>query len=384
MNASFLRDARNRAIIFQIMAILIIFFIGNFLYSNVSANLERQNIASGFGFFSKEAGFEIAETMINYGSQDSYLKALAVGALNTIKVSLIGNIFAIILGIIVGVMRLSSNWMIEKLSKGYIEVIRNIPLLLQLYFVYAIFVDIFPSVRQALNPFYGVYLSNRGVVIPSISDHVANNWIFLAHFVGLVGSFFWFKKCNKIFEETGVMKARYLPSLFFIFIPPLLVWGGFGFPLTWDIPQLTGFNFSGGITISPEFSSLLVGLVLYTSAFNAEIVRSGINSVKKGQIEAASALGLKPRLTLSLVVLPQALRVIIPPLTSQVLNLTKNSSLAVAIAYPDFLNVSNTALNQTGQAIEVITLVIIVYLSFSLISSLFMNWYNKKVALVER
>jgi general L-amino acid transport system permease protein len=384
LNISFLRDARNRAIFFQVIAIAVIFFIGNFLYSNVSANLERQNIASGFGFFSKEAGFEIAESLISYGSQDSYLKALFVGALNTVKVSLIGNIFAILLGIIIGVMRLSPNWLISKLSKGYIEIIRNIPLLLQLYFVYAIFVDVFPSVRQALNPLYGFYFSNRGVVLPSVSDHPANNWIILAHLIGLVGSYFWFRKCKKIFELTGEMKARFFPSLLLIFIPPILVWAGYGFPLTWDIPQLTGFNFSGGITISPEFSSLLVGLVLYTSAFNAEIVRSGINSVKKGQVEAAKALGLKPRLTLSLIVLPQALRVIIPPLTSQVLNLTKNSSLAVAIAYPDFLNVSNTALNQTGQAIEIISLVIIVYLSFSLISSLFMNWYNKKVALVER
>ncbi len=384
MFSSLLRDAQKRAIIIQILAITILFSIGNYLYSNVRLNLEKQNIATGFDFFAKEAGYEIAESLIDYSSRDTYLKALVVGALNTIKVSFIGNIFAILLGVFIGIMRLSPNWLLAKISKIYVEVIRNIPLLLQLYFVYAIFVDVFPSVRQALNPIYGVYLSNRGVVFPAISEHVANKWIIIAHLFGLFASIYWVKRCNRLFELTGEMKGRLLPSLGFIFLPPIIIWALFGFPLTWNIPELSGFNFSGGMTISPEFTSLLVGLVLYTSAFNAEIVRSGINSVDKGQIEAAKALGLKPNLTLSLVVLPQALRVIIPPLTSQVLNLTKNSSLAVAIAYPDFLNVSNTALNQTGQAIELISLIIIVYLSFSLISSLFMNWYNKKIALVER
>jgi len=380
----FWRDEAKRAIVFQIIALLIVAAVSYYLYSNTQANLERQSIATGFGFLDKEASFEIGESLIEYSAADTYTRALAVGALNTLKVSFIGIVLTIILGTIIGIARLSTNWLISKLAAGYIEVMQNIPVLLQLFFWYAIFYEAFPSPRQALNPFSGLFFCNRGMIFAVPEAHAAHSamgWIFLAV---LIGGWFLNRWGYRRLELTGQPFPALRITAAAAILLPLLVWALYGAPTAMDMPELRGFNFQGGVTVSPEFSALLLGLVIYTSAFVAEIVRAGIQSVGRGQIEAAMAVGLRPGQVLHLVVLPQALRVIIPPLTSQMLNLTKNSSLAIAIGYADFVAVTNTMINQTGQAIEGVALIMLVFLFFSLSTSLFMNWYNKKMALVER
>ena len=381
---SFFNDPKKRAWIFQALTILTVFFIGYYLVGNTRANLEKQNIATGFDFLSREAGFEMSESVIEFSSEQTYQRALIAGVLNTLKTAFLGNFLAIFLGIIIGVSRLSNNWLLSKISQVYVESIRNIPLLLQLFFWYALFTEIFPNVRQALNPISGMFLSNRGITIAIPKEHFIHPYMLIGFFLSLVGLYFFFKFLKKKQEKFGKSMAPFFPSLLIILVPMTIIWLIGGAPTALDVPKLGGFNFAGGYTFSPEFCSLLLGLVLYTSAFIAEIVRSGILSVTKGQTEAAKSLGLKPSFILVLITLPQALRVIIPPLTSQLLNLTKNSSLAVAIAYPDFVSVANTTMNQTGQAIEMISLIILTYLSMSLATSLFMNWYNKRMALVER
>lgn len=375
---------KTRVVVYQIALILGLVWAVYYLYSNASHSLSQQNIASGFGFLTQEAGFEISESVIEYWSDDTYFRALLVGLLNTLKVAVIGNIFAVILGVIVGICRLSSNWMLSKISQVYIEGLRNIPLLLQLFFWYALFSDIFPSIRQAHNPLPYVFLSQRGLVIPTFSEHPIWLWVFLSFILGAVLSFVVFFRFKKQREQTGKLKKTWPYSLFFLIGLPLLVWFFGGAPLEIDYPELGGFNFNGGYTFTPEFLSLMLGLVLYTSAFIAEIVRSGVLSVDHGQWEASQSLGLNSTQTMGLVILPQALRVIVPPLTSQLLNLTKNSSLAVGIGYPDFVSVANTTMNQTGQAIELVSLIIVVYLFFSLVTSFLMNLYNKQIELKER
>ncbi|MDH3453683.1 MAG: amino acid ABC transporter permease [Desulfuromonadales bacterium] len=380
----FWRDPDKRAIVFQIVALLLVALVSYYLFSNTQANLQRQSIATGFGFLDKEAGFEIGESVIEYSAADNYADALLVGALNTVKVSFIGIFFTIILGTFVGVARLSSNWLVAKLSAGYIELMQNIPILLQLFFWYAIFYESFPSPRQALNPFNGVFLCNRGLIfgVPEThAAHAAMGWAFLAALAIGWGLHRWGDRRQ---ARTGQIFPSIRVTIALCIVLPALVWGFSGAPTSMDMPQLQGFNFKGGVTVSPEFSALLLGLVFYTAAFVAEIVRAGIQSVGRGQVEAAMAVGLRPGQVLHLVILPQALRVIIPPLTSQMLNLTKNSSLAIAIGYADFVAVTNTTINQTGQAIEGVALIMLVYLFFSLSTSLFMNWYNKRMALVER
>ena len=380
----FWRDPDKRAIVFQVAALLVVASVSYYLFSNTQANLERQSIATGFGFLDKEAGFEIGESLIEYSAADHYADALLVGALNTIKVSFIGIILTIILGTFVGVARLSSNWLVAKLAGGYIELMQNIPILLQLFFWYAIFYESFPSPRQALNPFAGVFLCNRGLIfaVPEAhAAHAAMGWAFLAALAIGWGLHRWGDRRQ---ARTGQIFPSIRVTIALCICLPALAWVFAGTPTAMDVPQLQGFNFKGGITVSPEFSALLLGLVFYTAAFVAEIVRAGIQSVGRGQVEAAMAIGLRPGQVLHLVILPQALRVIIPPLTSQMLNLTKNSSLAIAIGYADFVAVTNTTINQTGQAIEGVALIMLVYLFFSLSTSLFMNWYNKRMALVER
>ena len=380
----FFRDPEKRAIIFQVLALLLVAFVSYYLYSNTQANLERQSIATGFGFLDSEAGFEIGESVIDYSAADSYADALLVGALNTVKVSFIGIILTVILGTIVGIARLSSNWLIAKIAAGYIEVMQNIPVLLQLFFWYAIFYESFPSPRQALNPFSGVFLCNRGLIfaVPEThAAHAAMGWAFVAALAIGWGLNRWGRKRQ---AKTGQMFPAVRVTMLLSILLPLLAWLISGAPTAMDSPALSGFNFEGGVTVSPEFSALLLGLVFYTAAFVAEIVRAGIQSVGRGQVEAAMAVGLRSGQVLHLVILPQALRVIIPPLTSQLLNLTKNSSLAIAIGFADFVAVANTTINQTGQAIEGVALIMLIYLFFSLSTSVFMNWYNKKMALVER
>jgi general L-amino acid transport system permease protein len=382
--ATFWRDPEKRAIVFQVVALILVAFISYYLYSNTQTNLERQSIATGFGFLDKEAGFEIGESVVAFSAADSYADALLVGALNTIKVSFIGIFFTVILGTVIGVSRLSTNWLVAKIAAGYIELMQNIPILLQLFFWYAIFYESFPSPREALNPLRGVFLCNRGLVfaVPEAhAAHAAMGWAFVAALAIGWGLHRWGKirqvRTGQIFPSVRVAITLTLAL-------PLVAWVFYGAPTGMDVPTLNGFNFKGGVTVSPEFSALLLGLVFYTAAFVAEIVRAGIQSVGRGQIEAAKAVGLNTSQVLHLVVLPQALRVIIPPLTSQLLNLIKNSSLAIAIGYSDFVAITNTTINQTGQAIEGVALIMLVYLFFSLSTSLFMNIYNKKMALVER
>jgi general L-amino acid transport system permease protein len=380
----FWRDPAKRGIAFQVIALGLVFMLSYWIFSNTQANLRKQAIATGFGFFSKEAGFEIGESLISYSAADTYSRALFVGFLNTMKVAFAGVILTIILGVFVGISRLSKNWLLARLAAGYTELLQNIPVLLQLFFWYGLFHTSLPGPRQSFNPLPGVFFNNRGFYFPLPENHPAYPKMAIALLAACCASYLlrrWAKarqdKTGKIFPVIPVSLCA-IPGL------PLVVWLASGMPAGLNIPHLVGFNYEGGFSFSPEFGALLFGLVLYTSAFVAEIVRAGIQAVSKGQTEAAMSIGLKPGLVLSLVILPQALRVIIPPLTSQMLNLTKNSSLAVAIGYPDFVAVANTTINQTGQAIEGVALIMVVYLFISLVTSALMNWYNKRKALVER
>jgi len=377
-------DPRKRAIIFQFLSIGVVGLIVWYLVSNTVVNLQKQSIATGFGFLKKEAAFEIGESLIPYSAADTYIRALLVGALNTIKVSFVGIVVTILLGTIIGVARLSTNWLVAKLSAIYIEVMQDLPILLQLVFWYAIFYESLPPPSEALCPGAGIYLCKRGVAFTVPEAHPAHIYMLTAFLLGCVAACFIRRWARKRQERTGQYFPVFRASLALIIGLPLIVWLAAGSPMKMNAPKLTVFNFEGGLTVSPEFMALLLGLVLYTSAFVAEVVRAGIQSVGKGQREAAMSIGLRPTQVLNLVILPQALRVIVPPLTSQMLNLTKNSSLAVAIGYPDFVSVANTTINQTGQSIEGVALIMAVYLVFSLSTSAFMNWYNRRVALVER
>jgi len=377
-------DPKKRAIMYQIAVLGIVGLLAYYLVSNTVTNLKKQSIATGFGFLHKESSFEIGESLIPYSAASSYGRALIVGALNTLKVSFIGIIVTLVLGTVIGIARLSTNWLVSKLSGLFIEVMQDIPVLLQLFFWYAIFYETLPSPRQALSPIKGLFLCNRGIAFPVPAQHPAYKYMIVAFLAGCVLSYFIRRWARRRQEKTGKIFPTFRVSTSLIIGFPLVVWLAFGAPVKMNVPKLVGFNFKGGLTFSPEFVALLLGLVLYTSAFVAEVVRAGIQSVSKGQREAAMALGLKPSLVLNLVILPQALRVIIPPLTSQMLNLTKNSSLAIAIGFPDFVSVANTCINQTGESIEGVALIMALYLMFSLSTAAFMNWYNKKAALVER
>jgi len=369
---------------FQIAVFIMVGLLAYYLVSNTIINLKKQSIATGFSFFHKESSFEIGESLISYSAASTYGRALVVGALNTLKVSFIGIIITLILGAIVGIARLSSNWLVSKLASIYIEVMQDIPILLQLFFWYAIFYETLPSPRQALCPVSGLFLCNRGVAFTVPVAHPAHKYMLLALFVGCVVVYLVRRWAKKRQEKTGKFFPIFRFGIAIVIGLPLITWLAFDAPMKMDVPKFIGFNFEGGMTLSPEFIAILLGLILYTAAFVAEVVRAGIQSVSKGQREAAMSIGLRPTPILNLVILPQALRVIIPPLTSQMLNLTKNSSLAVAIGYPDFVSVANTTINQTGQAIEGVALIMALYLIFSLSTSVFMNWYNKRVALVER
>ena len=377
-------DPKKRAIFFQFITLCMVGLLAYYLISNTIHNLKRQNIATGLGFLHKESSFEIGESLISYSAASSYGRALIVGALNTLYVSSIGIIITVILGTVVGVARLSTNWLVSKMAAIYIEVFQDIPVLLQLFFWYAIFYETLPSPRQALHPLPGVFVCNRGVAFAVPKADPAHGYMAIAFLAGCVLVYLIRRWANKRRDKTGQLFPVFRVSLAILVGFPLVTWWLAGAPTAMSTPKLVGFNFTGGKNFSPEFIALLLGLVLYTAAFVAEVVRAGIQSVSKGQTEAAMSLGLRPGMVLNLVILPQALRVIIPPLTSQMLNLTKNSTLAVAIGYPDFVSVANTTINQTGQAIEGVALIMVLYLIFSLLTSAIMNWYNKKAALVER
>ncbi len=383
-NISFWYDPDKRSIVYQIGAACLFLFVAWYLVSNTMSNLEKQSIATGFGFLNNEAAFEIGESIIEYSAADRYTRALGVGFLNTLLVSFIGIILTVILGTFLGVARLSKNWLINKCAAIYIELFQDIPILLQLFFWYAFFYEMLPSPREAINPFAGLFLCNRGLIFGIPQSHPVFKYMAIAVIVAILIIFVIKKWAQKRQDLTGKSFPVFYTSTALLLGMPFVCWLIGGAPTEMSVPVLKGFNFKGGLSVSPEFAALLLGLVLYTAAFVAEVVRAGIQSVSKGQTEAAMAIGLTHGRVLNLIILPQALRVIIPPLTSQMLNLTKNSSLAVAIGYPDFVSVAGTAINQTGQAIEGVLLIMIVYLIFSLTTSVFMNWYNKKMAIVER
>ena len=376
-------DPKFRSVVYQILVVGLVGLVVWYLVSNTLHNLAVRNISTGFDFLHREAGFAIGESMIAYNPADTYGRAILVGILNTLRVSIIGIVAATLLGTLLGIARLSKNWLVSKVASVYIEVMRNVPLLLQLFFWYAVITEILPGPRQALNPVDGVFLSNRGLKLPAVQGD-ALDWMLGGLGLAIVLVIVIGHWARKRQEATGEIFPLGRVAAGLVVLLPIAGWLVSGASLSLDMPELKGFNFAGGITLTPEFAALLAGLVIYTSAFVAEVVRSGIQAVSQGQWEAAGALGLSRARVLRLVILPQALRVIIPPMTSQYLNLTKNSSLAVAVGYPDIVSVVNTTLNQTGQAIEGILIIMAAYLTVSLSISIFMNWYNKRIALVER
>lgn len=377
-------DPRVRAIFYQIVLITAVVALGIYLVSNTLTNLQQRQIRTGYGFLDQEAGFFIGETMIPYDAASSYGRAFLVGLLNTLKVSAIGVLLATILGTIIGIARLSQNWIVARLASVYVETLRNIPLLLQLFFWYATLTNLLPDSTRAANLGFNIFLSKEGLRYPWPEVEPAHFAALAALLVGVIAALGFARWVRALQMRTGKRTPLLWPSLALILGLPVIVWLAGGAPAQFEIPQKTDFGYDAGAAITPEFMALVLGLVTYTASFIAEIVRAGILAVPWGQSEASAALGLRRGPTLRLVVLPQALRVIVPPMTSQFLNLTKNSSLAVAIGYPDLVSVANTTLNQTGQAIECVSLIMAVYLTVSLTIAAFMNWYNRRIALVER
>ncbi|KFE43259.1 amino acid ABC transporter membrane protein 1, PAAT family [Pseudomonas congelans] len=380
-----LSDPKVRAWLFQIITVVAVIALGWFIFDNTQTNLQHRGITSGFGFLENSAGFGIAQHLIDYSEADSYARVFVIGLLNTLLVSVIGIVLATLLGFVIGVARLSPNWMISKLATVYVEVFRNIPPLLQILFWYtAVFLTL-PGPRQAHGYLDMFFVSSRGLNMPRALP-AEGAWAFLVSLVvAVIAIVMMVRWANKRFEATGQPFHKFWVGLALLLVIPGLSMLIFGSPVHWELPQLKGFNFSGGWVLIPELISLTLALTIYTAAFIAEIVRSGIKSVSHGQTEAARSLGLRPGPTLRKVIIPQALRVIIPPLTSQFLNLAKNSSLAAAIGYPEMVSLfAGTVLNQTGQAIEVIAITMSVYLAISISISLLMNWYNKRIALIER
>ncbi|HEY8565703.1 MAG TPA: ABC transporter permease subunit [Beijerinckiaceae bacterium] len=379
-----LYDLRVRAIAYQVIAVAVVALVGWQLYSNVAQKLAEQNIASGFGYLSRQAGFVISQTFLDYKPSDSYGRAILVGAGNTIWVSTWGVILATILGLAVGIARLSRNPLLAFLALIYVEALRNVPLLLYLFLWYALIVTSFPAVRDAYEVIPHVFISNSGLVVPSVNWSSAHTGVLVAAVLGIVLALLVNGRFRDIRVQTGQERRAWPFVMLALLAPPVLALLVLQPDLTISLPEKGRFRLVGGAQLKPEFTALLMGLALSASAGIAEIVRSGILSVRKGQWEASRSLGLREGQAMRLVVLPQALRVIIPPLTSSYLSLFKNSSLAIAIGYPDLVMVSNTTMNQTGQAIEGIAIFMLIYLTISIAISLFMNWYNGRVALKER
>ncbi|MEX0922590.1 MAG: amino acid ABC transporter permease [Rhodovibrionaceae bacterium] len=378
-------DPRYRALFFQLLLVAVVVWLFWALIDNTVTNLQRQNIASGFGFLDTTAGFGIITTLIPYSETSSYGQAFLVGLFNTILVAFIGIVLATILGFIVGIARLAPNWVIRKMAMVFVETMRNIPLLLQIFFWYFAVLRSVPGPRDSLVIMESFFLNNRGLIMPRALFAEGSNVVVIALLIGIVAAYFVRKWARKRQMATGQQFPVFLTALGLILGLPLISFLVMGAPISWEYAELKGFSFVGGLHIIPEFIALLFALSIYTAAFIAEIVRAGILAVSHGQTEAAYSLGFRPNYTLRLIIIPQALRVIIPPLTSQYLNLTKNSSLAVAIAYPDLVSIfAGTVLNQTGQAVEVLLMTMAVYLTLSILTSIFMNWYNARKALVER
>ncbi|WP_162062922.1 amino acid ABC transporter permease [Vibrio taketomensis] len=374
-----------RSVAFQIIAVGALAFFIYTIVNNALTNLDSRGIATGFGFLDQEAGFGIGLSLIEYDETFSYGRTFWVGLINTALVSFLGIIVATVLGFAIGIARLSSNWLVSRFAAVYIEVFRNIPLLLQIFFWYFAVLQALPSPRQSISLGEAIFVNVRGLYFPAPVFEAGSGVVIAAFILGIVATIginVWAKNRQKL---TGKQTPMFRIAAGLIIVLPVIVYFLMGSPISAQYPELKGFNFRGGISIIPELAALLLALSIYTASFIAEIVRSGINAVSHGQTEAAMSLGLPRSKTLKLVVIPQALRIIIPPLTSQYLNLTKNSSLAMAIGYPDLVSVfAGTTLNQTGQAIEIIAMTMGVYLTLSLLTSALMNLYNRKVALVER
>jgi general L-amino acid transport system permease protein len=378
-------NPKVRGIAYQALLCAVIVFLLWAAITNAIDNLARAHIASGFGFWNNTAGFDISQTLIDYSTASTYGRAFWVGLINTLLVAALGIVFATLLGFGIGIARLSKNWLVARLASGYVEIIRNIPLLLQLLFWYNAVLKSLPGIRESIAWPGGIFLNNRGLFLPQpvAQPGIGATWIALT--VGVVAAIAYNVWARRRQMSTGQLAPVLWPTLGLVIVLPLIVLALSGFPITFNYPESGRFNIRGGIEVLPEFMALLFGLSIYTAAFIAEVVRAGILSVAKGQTEAAYSLGLRAGPTLRLVVVPQAMRVIIPPLTSQYLNLTKNSTLAVAIGYPDLVQIfAGTVLNQTGQAVEVIVITMAVYLTISLVTSGLMNLYNSRMALVER
>jgi general L-amino acid transport system permease protein len=382
--SSFLNDPKIRGLIYQTVIFVLVVAFVYWIVGNTIENLRRANIASGFGFLDNRAGFDISQSMIEYSSDSRYSRALVVGLLNTLLVAVTGIVTASIIGFLIGVGRLANNWLVRKICMVYVEIFRNIPPLLVIFFWYFGVISVLPAPRDSLQLPLSSFLNNRGFFLPKVVWG-EGAWLILVGFV-LALAMVWFviRRAHRRQEATGQQFPVFWTSVALIVGLPLLALGLAGFPLTFEIPTKSTFNLVGGFQIKPEFLALYLALSFYTAAFIAEIVRAGILGVSKGQSEASFALGLRSRQALRLVIVPQAMRIVIPPLTSQYLNLTKNSSLAIAIGFPDLVAVGGTILNQTGQSIEVVVIWMVVYLGISLLTSLFMNWFNAKMALVER
>jgi general L-amino acid transport system permease protein len=374
-----------RAVFYQLVLLAALLWLGFEIALNAKANLDAQKITSGFGFLDNTAGFGINQSLIPYNESDTYARVFFVGLLNTLLVAAIGIVLATILGFLVGLGRLSPNWLVARLSGGYVELIRNLPLLFQLLFWYLAVLGTLPGPRQSISLFGEIFLNNRGMIVPAPvagEGTGAVMAVFALSVIAAIALRVWAKRRQM---RTGRQFPLVWAGLALVAGPPLVALVAMGFPVRFESPELRGFNFVGGVRLLPEFIALLVALTTYTAAFIAEVVRAGVLAVPRGQTEAAFALGLRRGLALRLIVVPQALRVIVPPLTNQYLNLTKNSSLAVAVGYPDLFAVfAGTALHQTGQAIEIIAITMAVYLAISLITSALMNWYNARIQVAER
>ncbi len=383
--ASWLTDPQVRAWLFQVLAVIFVVACGWFLFHNTQTNLAHRGILSGFGFLDNSAGFGISQHLIDYRESDSYARVFVIGVLNTLLVSLIGIVLATVLGFVIGMARLSPNWLLRQIATVYIEVFRNIPPLLQIFFWYFAILQPLPGPKQSLALGELFFVNNRGLYLPAPSLSEGFVPVLIALVLALVACIVCWRRGSAQQERRGDSGWwRPLGVGLLLGVPLLTAWA-LGSPFTWSVPTLSGFNFRGGWVVIPELVALTLALTIYTAAFIAETVRSGIQSVSHGQTEASRSLGLRPQQTLRLVIIPQALRVIIPPLTSQYLNLTKNSSLAAGIGYPDMVSLfAGTVLNQTGQAIETMAITMSVYLAISISISMLMNWYNKRIALVER
>jgi general L-amino acid transport system permease protein len=366
--------------VLQILFVAVLVWIGYEILANARANLQSQRITSGFGFLANTAGFDVSQSLIPYSGSDTYTRVFLVGLLNTLLVAIIGIFFSTVIGFLVALGRLSPNWLLSRISGGYVELVRNLPLLFQILFWYLAVLSALPSPRQSISLFGSVFLSNRGLVIPKPVAESGLGAVAVALLVAIVASLLLHAYARRHLFQTGKLLTIWPYVIGLLIGLPLITSFIFGAPVTFEVPELKGFNFSGGSRLIPEFVALTLALSTYTAAFIAEIVRAGIQSVHKGQMEAGASLGLQRGSTLRLIVVPQALRVILPPLTNQYLNLTKNSSLAVAIGYPDLFSVfAGTTLSQTGQAIEIIAITMGVYLMISLVTSAIMSFYGWRI-----